>query len=74
VDSHEANAFGLYDMLGNVWELTSDCSDERCARRYARGGSYIDDFEHATSEAVTTIEPGFRLNNVGFRVVREPAH
>jgi CHAT domain-containing protein len=71
VGSHEANALGLYDMLGNVWELTSDCVDESCKNVYARGGSYYEDYEGASSEAATTLGVGLRLNNVGFRVVRD---
>jgi formylglycine-generating enzyme required for sulfatase activity len=73
VGSHEPNALGLHDMLGNVWELTSDCEDESCKKVYARGGSYYENYEGASSEAVTTIGVGLRLNNVGFRVVRSDA-
>jgi formylglycine-generating enzyme required for sulfatase activity len=40
VGQKQANAYGLYDMSGNVNEWMSDCYEGDCAKRVLRGGSW----------------------------------
>ena len=83
--SFKPNAFGLYDLLGNVWEWTQDCWNEGyagapgdgrawesgdCSARVLRGGSWY--------HGVKDLRAAYRLRSpfldrsliVGFRVAR----
>ncbi len=77
---YDANAFGLYDMHGNVAEWTrSDylpypykaSSKESAEYKVARGGSFIDRPKMSTSHTRKGYYPHQRVFNVGFRVIIE---
>lgn len=86
VGSFPANGFGLYDMLGNVWQRTEDCGHENyssaprdgsawisggdCTIRILRGGAWFASLDQLRI-AVRAADPAeFRKNDIGFRVVR----
>ena len=86
VGSYEPNAFGLYDMIGNLMEWTDDCAtedysqapaDDRvrgsgdCSGRMLRGGTWGYAVETLRSAYRFWLELDHRDNGLGFRVVRD---
>ena len=81
------NAFGLHDMLGNLWEWGQDCWNESysgaptdgsawtsgdCSRRVLRGGSWNNNPRNVCSANRNRNRTTNRNNNIGFRISRTP--
>ena len=74
--SFAPNAFGLYDVHGNVAELVQDCYEEvsgngsTCSGRVLRGGSWASRPESLRSAYRGWCAPNLRNHLNGFRVAR----
>jgi formylglycine-generating enzyme required for sulfatase activity len=89
VGSLAANAFGLHDLIGNVWEWTADCfaddytsatSDSaarllaNCQARTVRGGDWFSTASSLRPAVRAKASPDAHHDDIGFRVVRTLAH
>jgi formylglycine-generating enzyme required for sulfatase activity len=86
VGHYDANAYGLYDMAGNVSEWVEDCfhnnyegapddgspwvADGECSLRTLRGGSWKFDSDSLRSWSRQWLTSNERMHDLGFRVAR----
>lgn len=86
VKSYSANAFGLYDMHGNVSEWVEDCWNENykgapsrgiawhlgdCGKHVVRGGAWGNIEEYLTSTFRDKRMTNYRGSDLGFRLVMD---
>jgi formylglycine-generating enzyme required for sulfatase activity len=86
VGSFKANALGLDDMLGNVFQWTQDCwhadyrdapvdgsarTDGDCSERELRGGSWFTSPDYVRANYRNHFAADYRTSSVGIRLVRD---
>ena len=71
VGQKKPNAFGLYDMHGNVCEWCEELYAAGRSSRVFRGGSLYDDSRFCTAGGRFRNSPGIRNNDLGFRLAAD---
>jgi len=87
VKGKDPNAYGLYDMLGNVWEWVRDWYEPKSyelaevenpkgwqkdtGMKGLRGGSWFNDVQYVRASDRSGNEPTSRVNSIGFRCAGE---
>jgi formylglycine-generating enzyme required for sulfatase activity len=69
----QPNAWGFYDMLGNVWEWCNDIYDETVygSYRIIRGGGWCDDERGVLATNRRRSHPtSFKIDDLGFRIAK----
>jgi sulfatase modifying factor 1 len=72
VGGKQPNAWGLHDMLGNVWEWCWDLYDPEVYGTYRvlRGGGWFDEPWSCRASVRRRSHPTFRIDDAGFRIAR----
>jgi formylglycine-generating enzyme len=88
VGSFKASAFGLNDMLGNVFQWTEDCwtanykdapidgsarADGNCSEHELRGGSWFSSPGYVRADYRNHFATNYRASSAGIRLVRDIA-
>lgn len=72
VGGKQPNAWGLYDMIGNVWEWCWDIYDAQIYGSYRvfRGGGWLDAPHACRASCRRKSHPTYRIDDLGFRLAQ----